>query len=515
MTNDAARRRGSEASASSPAAQDAPAHDLRARLATVLRHGRSSTAFRALGPDLCVWRPVADGADADAHAEADADADTEADTDALVAYAAVRGAAVAAGEPVADVDRLVAVAEAFMAAQATAGRRPSFFATEGRLARSPQLARRLIGEQPVWDPQAWDAGVRAHKSLREQLRRARAKRVVVEVVDTAQLTSAAFQDALSALQARWRATRSMPPMGFLVTQALTEGAAHRRTWLARQGDTLVGVLSMVPLPARPGWLLEHLLRDPDAPNGTAELLVDVAMRTLAAEGATWATLGLAPLHGAIDPTLARLRRWSRPLFNFAGLSQFKHKLRPTHWEPIYLAWPAHGSGWRAMRDGLRAFAGGSFLRFGVRTIWRGPTPVLQALEWLLLPWTMLLALAPTTPWFPSRAVQGAWVLFDGALLLALRTVRQRSTAHGPDERRVVSRLATGIAVAVTLDALLTLSEAVLHRAPREVGMWGAVLTGIACAGPLLAAPMLWGAAQRARLLARPLARLRPTSSALP
>lgn len=486
MTHDAARRADSEASA-------------KRRLALVLRHGRSSTAFRALGPELEAWYH---------HAPPSASADGGAS--ALVAFAAVRGAAVSAGEPLADVAALVPVAEAFMAAQRAAGRRPSFFATEGRLAQSPRLARRLIGEQPVWDPREWDGVMRAHKSLREQVRRARAKLVVIEAVDTTRLTSPAFQRALSALQARWRATRSMPPMGFLVTQALTEGALERRTWLARQGETLVGVLSLAPLPARPGWLFEHLLRDPDAPNGTAELLVDAAMRALAAEGVSWATLGLAPLHGPIDPTLARVRRWSRPLFNFAGLSQFKHKLRPQHWEPIYLAWPLQDSGWRAMLDGLRAFAGGSFVRFGVRTIWRGPTPVLHALEWLLLPWTVLLALAPTTPWFPSRAVQAGWVVFDALLLLALRTLRTRSGEHGVGNRRAVARWATGVAAAVTLDAVTTLGEAWQHRVPMQHGALGVWLTVIACAGPLLAAPMLWGAARRARLLARPTSPLTDT-----
>lgn len=492
MTRDASRHAsraaaGSEASASSPAALD--------RLALVLRHGRSSTAFRALGGDLALWTP------------------SDASPDALVAYAAVRGAAVSAGEPIAAPEQLVPVAEAFMHAQLAAGRRPSFFATEGRLARSSWLARRLIGEQPVWNPQTWTEVLRGHKSLREQVRRARAKQVVVEPIEARQLASAAFQRALAVLQARWRATRSMPPMGFLVTQALTEGVAERRTWMARQGDTLVGVLSLAPLRARPGWLFEHLLRDPDAPNGTAELLVDAAMRALAAEGASWATLGLAPLHGDIDRTLARIRRWSRPLFNFAGLSQFKQKLRPQQWEPIYLAWPVQGSGWQAMLDGLRAFAGGSFLRFGVRTIWRGPTPVLHALEWLLLPWTVLLALAPTSPWFPSLAVQRAWVVFDAVLLLALRALRTRSPAHGVASRRTVARLATGVALAVTVDAMLTLWEAWQHRVPLQHGATGVWMTILACAGPLLAAPMLWGAARRARLLAQPVAPLEATFQA--
>lgn len=465
-----------------------------ARLALVQRYGRTSTAFRALGEELEAWFPASANA-------------SEERADAMVAFAAMPGAAVSAGEPIAPLHELVSVAEAFVRAQAAQGRRASFFATEGRLAQSPALSRRCIGEQPVWDPQQWIGGLRAHKSLREQLRRARAKGVTLEVVEHARLESSDFQQRVSVLQARWRATRSMPPMGFLVTQGLLEGASARRTWLARQGNTLVGILSLAPVPAREGWLFEHLLRDPDAPNGTAELLVDGAMRALATEGVRWATLGLAPLQGPIDPALMRVRRWSKPLFNFAGLSSFKRKLRPQHWEPMYLAWPVTESGLLAMRDGLRAFAGGSLTRFGIRTLLRGPSPLLQTLEWLLIPWLLLLSLAPPTPWFPSRAVQFGWILFDACLLLALRTLRMRTSRHGQAQRTVVARLAVAVATAVTLDAALTLIEAWSFRAPLTVPTWGLALTVIACTGPLLAAPMLWGAARRARLLSKPAARL--------
>ncbi len=464
---------------SEASARPGSAHEREARLRVVLRHGRTATAFRAIGRDLDGWMP---------------------DSESLVAYAALPGAAVAAGEPVAPLASLVTVAEAFIDAQGALGRRASFFGTEGRLARSPRLSRRLIGEQPVWDPRAWDGTMRGHRSLREQLRRARAKGVQVELLPGEALGHPPVAAALRRLQARWHATRSMPPMGFLVTQALTEGIAHRRTWVARQGPLLMGVLSLAPVAARGGWLFEHLLRDPDAPNGTAELLVDAAMRALAAEGVPWATLGLAPLHGPVDATFARMRDVSRPLFNFVGLSAFKRKLRPHTWEPIYLAWPRSQSGWRALVDGLSAFAGGSLLRFGFATVRRGPSPALSMLTGMLVPWTMLLALAPTTPWFPSRAVQGGWVAFDAGLLLALRAHRHASAGHDHRARRQTAHLAVGLAVAVSLDALLTAGEAVWYTAPWHQGVLGRAVTMLACAGPLAAAMMLWGAARRARVL---------------
>src|SRR4051812_12595941 len=107
------------------------------------------------------------------------------------------------------------------------------------------------------------------------------------------------------------------------------------------------------------------------------------MRSLAADGVPWATLGLAPLAGDVPRWLRVARTLSRPFFNFRGLSAFKRKLRPDSWAPIYLAYPEGTNAVRAMVDGLRAFADRSLAGFALRTALRGPRPLLRALELLL------------------------------------------------------------------------------------------------------------------------------------
>ncbi len=411
----------------------------------------------------------------------------------MVAYVDVGGAWVAAGEPLAAPEDATAVAERFVAAARGAHRRASFFATEGILASSPSFRRLLIGEQPVWDPRRWDEHVRAHRSYREQLRRARAKRVTVRSVRADTLEhEPALRAQIEAVVAHWLAARPMPPMHFLVEVAPMSNPASRRLFVAEQDAQVVGVLSLAPVPTRNGWLFEHLLRDPAAPNGTSEQLVDAAMRDLANDGVPWATLGLAPLSGPVTTWLRWTRTLSRPLFNFEGLAAFKRKLRPQGWEPIYLAFPRHASSAHSLLDGLRAFAGGALWRFGVHTVLRGPRPLLTALEYLLIPWTVALALAPTAPWFPSVNIHATWVAFDIALFLTLRISRRRESVGG-------LRIA---AVAVTIDAILTAWQAVFWNLPRlsswQEGRW--VL--LACAGPLLAAPVLWGAVRRKRRMQR-------------
>ena len=85
---------------------------------------------------------------------------------------------------------------------------------------------------------------------------------------------------------------------------------------------------------------------PNAPNGTVELMIDSAMRSLAADGFDYATLGLSPLstraevapfHNplAIRLVLEWLRKHGRRFYNFDGLDSFKAKLRPANWEPVF------------------------------------------------------------------------------------------------------------------------------------------------------------------------------------
>ena len=101
------------------------------------------------------------------------------DGEACVAYVDTGRAWVAAGAPIAAEVDLGRVANAFVAAARAAGRGACFFATERRFAAAPGFRHLLIGEQPVWEPGRWGETLRATPSLREQLRRARAKGVDV------------------------------------------------------------------------------------------------------------------------------------------------------------------------------------------------------------------------------------------------------------------------------------------------------------------------------------------------
>jgi len=450
--------------------------DPRARVLELLRrHGWNATSFQVLEGGFAYWLDAAD---------------------ACVAYVDTGGAWVAAGAPIADAARLGQVAREFVEAAARAGRAACFFATEPRFSDSPGFEHLLIGEQPVWDPHAWEATLRGSSSLREQLRRARAKGVAIERARPADvsLVGSPLRLELERVIATWQGTRAMPPMGFLVHVAPFEFAAERRLFVARSNERVVGLAAVVPVYARGGWFVEDLIRTPEAPNGTTELLVDAAMRDAAGLGSNYLTLGLAPLAGDVPLWLGLARRYAAPLYDFRGLGAFKAKFRPSEWVPIYLSHPSTQSTWAAVYHCLRAFSRRGLLRYGLETLLRGPAVVLRGLGLLLLPWTLLLAWLDGERWFPAPSVKWAWVVFDLALCVALLALGRRF-------RPWLSRAVVNL---VTLDAALTLLQALSFNLPRLASAGDALGIAIAVAAPAVASRILANAHRRAmRVESRP------------
>jgi phosphatidylglycerol lysyltransferase len=258
---------------------------------------------------------------------------------------------------------------------------------------------------------------------------------------------------------------------------------ERRYFVAEREGRVIGFLGVIPIYARGGWFFEDFLRDPDAPNGTVELLVDAGMRAAAAERVPHVTLGLVPLAGDVNRWLRAARRLGRTLYDFDGLRAFKAKLRPRAWDPIYLAYPPGRSGALAVVDTLTAFARGGLLRFGLETLLRGPAIVVRALAVLLIAWTALLALPSSARWFPSPAWQWGWVAFDVALGAALLVLA----------RRWRPRLAYAVACAVTADAVVTPIQAIAYNLPHRRGPLDIAVIAVACAAPAVAAILLWNA----------------------
>ena len=299
---------------------------VRAR-ALILRYGWNSTVYQILNPGIRLWFSAAG--------------------DAVVGYSAQRGVQVVVGAPVCAETRLAEVAREFEAAASRKGARVCYFSSEGRLEavyhENPGYAQVLLGAQPVWNPQTWEARFEVQASLRAQRNRARNKGVGVRLWPSAH---AHDHPALAACLREWLSSKRLPPLHFMVEPYTLGQLADRRVFVAERNAAVVGFLVASPVPQRSGWLIEQVIRERAAPNGTAELLIDQAMRTLGAEGSTYATLGVVPLaerpelQSVASPFWLRLLlRWlrahGRRFYNFEGLEFFKAKFQPLRWDPVY------------------------------------------------------------------------------------------------------------------------------------------------------------------------------------
>jgi phosphatidylglycerol lysyltransferase len=454
----------------------APAESERARVLELLRtFGWNATSFQILEPGLRYWF----------------------EPDGCVAYVDTGRAWVAAGAPLASEQHMARVADGFVRAARDQGRSALFFATEERFVAQTDYAALLIGEQPHWDPQDWVGSLEHNPSLREQLRRARAKGVQVEPVAAQELAAGTpLRQALEGLIREWLRAKPMPPMGFLVRVDPFQLMTERRLFVAQRGPAgvereVVGFAAVIPVYARQGWFLEDLIRSAHAPNGTTELLVDAAMRDAAALGSRYMTLGLSPLAGPVKRPLQWANKYSAGLYDFRGVRAFKSKFRPACWSPIYLSHPRAGSAVLMLYHSLSAFAQRGLWSYGLATLLRGPDLVLRGLALLLLPWSALIACLDGAWWFPRGWMQWAWIAFDLALAVLLLLLTRRF-------RRWLSRLLVGLVLA---DTLLTTLQALLFNLPRIESLSAAVGVLVGVLAPGFASLVLLSSHRRLSALA--------------
>lgn len=306
--------------------RDASAFERARRI--VLRYGWNTTSYQILNPGIERWFAPT--------------------VDAVVGYVRANGRRIAAGAPICSKENLSEAAAGFETDAANSGELVCYFCAEARLealyAEAETHSKLLIGAQPVWQPKNWAKIIETNKSLRAQLNRARNKSVGVTEWS---VEKARNNPLLVECLREWLASKGLPPLKFLVEPDTLSRLADRRVFVAECGGRVVGFLLLSPVAQRSGWLFEQFIHRPgSAPNGTVELMIDAAMRAIAADGCEYATLGLAPLSKRADIKpfrnplwlrfiLAWMRKHGQRFYNFDGLDAFKAKLQPGHWEPVF------------------------------------------------------------------------------------------------------------------------------------------------------------------------------------
>jgi len=337
----------------------------------ILTHGWNSTSFQIINPGIKRWFSGAN--------------------DSVVGYVSKNRRRIVVGAPVCERSRLGAVVDEFEADASRMGELVCYFAAEARLdalmADAPGHSKFLIGAQSVWHPAKWDSIVSVHRSLRAQLNRAKNKGVTVAEW---QIDDAAAHPKLQRCLDAWLDSKGLPPLRFMVETDTLARLEGRRVFVAEANGSVVGFVVLSPIATRNGWLYEQFPHTPKTPNGTVELMIDTAMRSMADGGYEYATLGLSPLSTRSDvpkfdnPAWLRLflfwlRKHGQRFYNFDGLDAFKAKLRPENWEPIFAVSNEKELSFRTIYAIASAFSGGSPIRLFSGGIAKATT---TELKWL-------------------------------------------------------------------------------------------------------------------------------------
>ena len=328
----------------------------------VLAYGWNSTSFQIVNPGIKRW--------------------FSDDGEAVVGYIPAAGVRVVAGAPVCERSRLPKIVEEFESDAASESAKVCYFCAERRLEtvanELPAHTKFLLGAQPVWDPGNWPEVVRTHRSLRAQLNRVRNKGVVVTEWPSER---AQAEIRLEECLRQWLDSKGLPPLHFLVEPNTLNRLEHRRIFVAERDSDVVGFVTLSPVSRRKGWLFEQFPHRPGAPNGTVELMIDHAMRSIGSENCEYATLGLSPLskRANVGPFhnplwlnlfLAWLRKHGQRFYNFDGLDAFKAKLRPGSWEPVFAVSNESQVSFRTLYAIASAFSGNAPVRLLFGGLWK-------------------------------------------------------------------------------------------------------------------------------------------------
>ena len=451
--------------------------------------GAHATSFQVLEPGYTYWFD-----------------DSVKAPGAFVAYVRSGSYRVAAGAPTAPHDALGAVAARFIDDAKSHGEKVIFFSVDGAflsalndLEEPPAVDSVSVGSLPEWDPRLYhvDGGGRA--TVRAQINRARNKGVRVRAVGVEELANAPgpLRAEIESVLSRWLDDRRMSVMRFLVDLQPFLHPEERRYYVAERDDRAVGFLAAIPVFARSGWFFEDVIRAPDAPNGTADLLVHSAMSDARARGEEYVTLGLAPLadipaEPGPHPFIRKILSWSYsrlgPFYHFAGVQAFKARFHPDRWVPQYLVQSPPSLGPGTFHAVMRAFAGQGLLAFALETSQRWLQRIRSGVwaAWLctlaacLVPWTLLLSQVDGAMWFGDASIQTGWVVFDTWMIVALLTLAFLVTRGHWLARPAAICLSGG----TLTDLVLTTAQAMhLHH---DVEGWPRLFVMAGILGPALA-----------------------------
>jgi len=215
--------------------------------------------------------------------------------------------------------------------------------------------RLCVGAEPIFDLQDDGRFGSDSEELFKKYPRARALMRAGYVISSVRGCDleAPERDAIDLLADEWKQSLRTSPMGFLnqVDPWVLSHSEEKRFFILKSPESKIqACLAAVRVPLANAWYFAEVLRSGSAPSGAMPCLILGAMEILAGEGTHEVRLGMAPLAYQELPPSYRQELSSRligrlllglstrdtSLYGFSSAREFKRRLRPTRWEPLYV-----------------------------------------------------------------------------------------------------------------------------------------------------------------------------------
>ena len=286
--------------------------------------------------------------------------------DGAIAYRTGFGCAVAIGDPVCAPEDRITLGRAFQASAHKKGLATAFAVTSEpfALGMAEHGAAALgFGKELILDPSRDPSKGSKGRELRKKLTHAQKSGLRGGEYTPQSFASRAVEAELERVANSWVGNRRGPQI-FLTGVRMFEAPSITRFFHVRHEDKYVGVLTAMRIEWRKGYLLNHILVTPDAPDGTSELLITHALATLGKEGCTYATVGPAPDHelGTVKNLSGWSEKFARKVFAKCGeafkldaRTRYRRKFQVASEEPSYLVFDPPSIGPRQIGGILKAF----------------------------------------------------------------------------------------------------------------------------------------------------------------
>lgn len=270
---------------------------------------------------------------------------------AIVPYRPFGRVDVVLGEPLAPEEGLVDVVAEFLADRVAAGRLVLGFLASEAFARAAvahgSSAVQLTAE-PELDPASWEPTGGSAKKLRQYVKRLRRSGIeAVSLPARSAVVDEEFRRAAESLIERW-VTRGVSRSAHLLEVDAWKLASEKRYFAVfdpKSNETMWSLLIAHPVYGADGWHLCHLVRDPDAPKGVAELVVMSALEAFGEEGVRYATFGPFAVPrvgeflgvGKVAQTIVRHGyAMAANLGGYGRSVEFYRKVQPGPWCPRFV-----------------------------------------------------------------------------------------------------------------------------------------------------------------------------------